>query len=161
MRALWVLGLVACSSSTPRPEPRRVDPVPDASIVTAAIDAPVREPDPQPSACPATAAEAKGSCLAGNINRECPYPPSTVCSCTTDAPPCSPVNHDNDPTIWVCTGPPPPPVPPKPRTDGCPATPPQGACNKPNKQCSYKAGCCSELFTCSAGAWTYIMACPK
>jgi hypothetical protein len=176
MRASWVLVLVAaCSSSQPQPQPQphHTESVDDqlskelAGIHGAdaqppdADPLPVRAPDPEPTACPATLADAQGQCIAGKINRKCPYPPSTVCSCKRNPPPCSPVNHDNDPPVWVCEGPPPPPVPPKPRTDGCPDAMPKGACSKPKQACSYRTGCCWENFVCTDGAWTHYTACPK
>src|SRR4051812_22808066 len=115
MRALWIVVVIgACSSpSKPPPQPRHTETVDEQlakELAGSHVDAqpadaevlPVREPPPEPTACPASATEATGQCVAGKINYECPYPPSTVCSCTHDAPPCSPVNHDNDPTVWVC-----------------------------------------------------------
>ena len=38
------------------------------------------------------------------------------------------------------------------RTDGCPPTPPTGACSDNGAACSY-GDCCIESVTCESGAW--------
>ncbi|MCE9576851.1 MAG: hypothetical protein K8W52_27135 [Deltaproteobacteria bacterium] len=45
--------------------------------------------------------------------------------------------------VWQCT-----PV----RTDGCPETPPSGACAEAGKQCGY-GDCCAQVTTCTNGSW--------
>ncbi|HVV87478.1 MAG TPA: hypothetical protein VHE35_30760 [Kofleriaceae bacterium] len=39
------------------------------------------------------------------------------------------------------------------RTDGCPETPPTGACSEPGKACSY-GDCCIDSYACQGGTWT-------
>ena len=125
-RALVVLLIAACSSSSPKTTPAKAAP---------------RGPS-----CPATFAAAKGACTEPI---DCSYPEGT-CRCAKAAwcngmPP-GPDWAARGPT-WECR----PAVGP----DGCPGVEPaQGtACSAEGKRCDFTCAC-MEAAVCTHGVWT-------
>jgi hypothetical protein len=119
---------------------------PDAQIAqdAAQVDAGAEEDaGPNDPRCPSSLdADASGHCA---IGLTCNYAEGH-CECTgyCGGPP--PPPDAGDLSYWYCAAW---------RTDGCPRIEPKrgSACAKPGQTCSY-GSCCTELFTCDAGAWS-------
>jgi len=50
--------------------------------------------------------------------------------------------NPNAPTVWNCAA-----TPPAVRADGCPGSPPDGACADEGQRCSY-GDCCVSIYEC-------------
>ena len=139
--ALALVVLAACGSKTPPPQQTVGNTGPDAA------------PPPLAAGCPATFAEipAGASCDVATYPSQCNYPDGS-CWCGA-ATPCSGVELSPDdyaaiPSSWQCTA-----TPPAIRADGCPGSPPSGACGQPGQSCTY-GDCCVQEYHCDHGQWT-------
>lgn len=101
-----------------------------------------------PPTCAAAYADVPQGQACGDGQESCAYPEGT-CSCAPQRycggpPPPQELLDQLAIPVWQC----------KPfRTDGCPETPPSGACRQDGKVCSYD-NCCITEITCQDGNWT-------
>lgn len=136
--AVALVALVACGGG--KPAPREIGNVaPDAAPLGAA-----------PAGCPATFAAATGACDPATATAACAYDEGS-CYCGVE-PYCGGAAPDPEwersrPTTWQCAR-----TPPAVRGDGCPGTPPEGACSDEGQQCGY-GDCCVATYACQGGLW--------
>jgi hypothetical protein len=139
---------LACGSSKPGE---------GGAIGNAAPDAGPRVLPPLAAGCPATMAEAAGTCSWEQSPSNCQWAEGQ-CHCGYPMV-CSgaAVNPDEvpaEPPTWQCAA-----WPPAVRADGCPGEI-GGRCSDEGKQCTY-GSCCVATYTCVKGEWRETAAeCP-